>query len=164
MPISSTDIKVKLSGGAGNTDPLLSLGGVISTTDMPTGLFDRVTSDEAVTGDTEYRAVYITNTHATLTLTGAHVWLPINTTSADTDIQIGLGTSAINGTEQTIANENTAPVGVTFGLVATEGVALVIGDLAPGATKALWYKRTVNPGAAASNDSYTLRVKGDTLP
>ena len=42
------------------------------------------------------------------------IWIASNTPSADTTIEIALGSSAINGTEQTIANENTAPTGVTF--------------------------------------------------
>ena len=42
------------------------------------------------------------------------IWIASNTPSADTTIEIALGSSAVNGTEQTIANESTAPTGVTF--------------------------------------------------
>lgn len=164
MPIISTEIQYLLSGGAANADPNLSLGGIVSTTAVPSNYFDKVDSAQALSGETNYRCFYVKNTNATLTLTGARVWIALNTTSADTDINIGLGTSAINATEQTIANEATAPTSVVFSAAATEGASLLIGDLAPNQTKAVWLRRIVNANAAASNDTYTLRVKGDTLP
>ena len=51
MPIVSTDIKYRLSGGSSNTDPTASLGGVKSTTDASTNLLDTVSSAEAAAGD-----------------------------------------------------------------------------------------------------------------
>lgn len=166
MPIVAGDILVKLSGGASNAVPASSLGGVISSETMGAAihsLFDYVTGAEAVAGDTEYRCVYVKNTHATLTLYGAVVWISANTPSASTEVTIGLGTSAISATEQTVANEGTAPSGVSFSLAASEGAALVIGDLAAGATKALWVKRVVTAGAAAyASDTMELTIKGDT--
>lgn len=164
MAIVSTDIKYRLSGGASNTDPLLSLGGAASTTDAGAGIFDNVTSAEAQAGSVEYRAVYVRNNHGSLTLLGAKVWIQANTPSAETDVAIGLGTSAVSGTEQTVADETAAPSGVSFSSPGNEGAALSIGDLAPGAHKAVWIRRTVNAAAAATNDTFTLRVKGDTLP
>lgn len=165
MPIISTDIKYRLSGGASNSDPLLSIGGIASTTtDVPAGIFDDVTSVEAASGDTEYRCVYIKNTHGTLTALGTKIWIQTQTPSADTSVEIALGSSAVNGTETAVANENTAPSGPTFSSAANEGAALTIGDLAPGEHKAIWIKRIVGAAAAAANDSFTLRVKCDTNP
>lgn len=167
MPIVAADIKIRLSGGAANADPNASLGGAKSSTDVVDAtlhnLFDIVSSDEASAGDVEYRCIYVHNGHATLTLQNAKVWIQSNTPSADTSIDIGLGTSAVNGTEQTVANESTAPTGVTFSAPAVEGSALTIGDIPAGQHKAVWVKRTVNAGAAAyNNDNFVLRVKGDT--
>jgi hypothetical protein len=164
MPIVSTDIKYRLSGGASQSDPALSLGGVVSSVDAGSGIFDNVGSAEAAAGDIEYRCVYVKNNHGSLTLTSPKIWIQANTPSGDTNIEISLGTSAVNGTEQTIADENTAPSGTTFSAPANEGAALSLGDLAPGATKAVWIKRTVTAAAAAANDTFNLRVKGDTLP
>lgn len=101
MAIVSTDIQYRLSGGAANSDPALSLGGVKSST-AASNYFDDVSSAEASAGDTEYRCVYVHNAHATLTLIGAKVFIQTNTPSGDTDVAIGLGSSAINGTEQTV--------------------------------------------------------------
>lgn len=165
MPIITSEIKLQLSGGSANTDPTASLGGAASAT-AATGstLFDAVAGSEAATGDVEYRCIYVKNTNGSLTALSTQIYLPTNTPSSDTTVDIGLGTSAVSGTEQTVANENTAPTGVTFSAAATQGAALTIGDLAPGATKAVWLRRTVNAGAVAANDSFTVRVICDTNP
>jgi hypothetical protein len=166
MPIISTDIQYRLSGGAGNTDVNASLGGVKSSTNVGTGLhnlFDVVSSAEASSGDTEYRCVYVHNNHGTLTMQSAKIWIVTNTPSTDTSIEIALGSSAVNGTEQTVANENTAPTGVTFSAPSSEGASLSIGDIPAGQHKAVWIKRIVNAGAGAYNDdSATIRVRCDT--
>jgi hypothetical protein len=167
MPIVASDIKLYLSGGSGNTDPNAALGGARSTTEVTdstvANLFDNVNSDESTAGDTEYRCAYIRNTHGSLTLQSAKVWIQTNTPSSDTSAQIGLGTSAVNGTEQTVADESTAPSGVTFSNAANEGASLSIGDIPAGQHKALWFKRVVSASAGAYNtDSVTIRVKCDT--
>lgn len=166
MPIISTDIVYRLSGGASNTDVNASLGGAKSSTNVGTGLhnlFDVVGSAEAATGDTEYRCVYVHNNHGTLTMQSAKIWISSNTPSTDTSVEIALGSSAVNGTETSVANENTAPSGPTFSAPASEGAALSIGDIPAGQHKAVWIKRIVNAGAAAYNsDGATITVSCDT--
>lgn len=166
MAIISTDIVYRLSGGSGNADPDASLGGVKSSTAIGAGLhnlFDLVGSAESSAGDTEYRCFYVHNAHATLTMQNSVIWIQSNTTSTDTAIEIALGSSAVNGTEQTVADESTAPTAVTFSAPANQGAALSIGNIPPGEHKAIWVKRIVNVGAAAYNDdSATIRVQCDT--
>lgn len=164
MAIASTDIQYRLSGGAGNASPAASLGGAKSTTAAGTSIFDDVSSAEAVAGDTEYRCVYVHNAHASLTLVGAVAWVPTNTPSASTTVDVGVGTSAVNGTEQTVADENTAPSSVTFAAAATQGAGIALGDIPAGQSRAVWLRRTITAGAGAVNDSFTLRVTGDTAP
>lgn len=164
MPIISSDIKYKLSGGAANADPLLSLGGAISSVDAGASIFDDVASAEAAAGDTEYRCVYVKNTHATLTYLAAKIWIQTQTPSADTAIAIALGGEGLNGTAETVANENTAPVGESFSAPSNFAGGLTIGDLAPGAYFPVWVRRTVTAAAAVYADSFTLRVQGDTNP
>ena len=53
---------------------------------------------------------------------------------------------------------------LSFSAPTTYAGGLSIGDLAAGAHKAVWVRRTVNAGAAAYADSFTLRVQGDTNP
>ena len=164
MPITSTDIHYRLSGGASNTDPALSIGGVKSSTAAGATVFDDVASAEASAGDIEYRLVYIHNAHATLTLLGAKVWIQTNTPSANTDVAIGLGVGGLNATETAVANENTAPGSVTFSQPASFAAGLTLGDLAPGQHYGVWVRRTVTAGAAVAADNFTLRVQGDTNP
>lgn len=168
MPIIDTDIKLHLSGGSSNTDVNLSLGGVRSTTEVVTAtthnLFDKVSSTEATSGTTEYRCVYARNTHGSLTLDTARVFIATQTPSADTTVEIAVGSAAINGTEQTVGTETTAPTGVTFSAPSTYATGLALGNLATNEHKAIWIKRIVSPGAAAFNDSFILRVQGDTAP
>jgi len=164
MPIISTDIKYRLSGGASNTDPAAALGGAKSSNAAGSTIFDDVSSAEASAGDTEYRCVYVHNNHGTLTLQGAKVWIQTQTPSGDTSVDIGLGTSAVNATEQTVANENTAPSGVSFSAPSSFAGGLSIGDIPAGQHKAVWIRRTINAAAAAASDSFALRVQGDTNP
>ena len=63
-----------------------------------------------------------------------------------------------------IANDTTAPAGVTFSAPGSFAAGLLLGDMAPGAYYGVWERRNVNAGAASANDSYTLRAQGDTNP
>jgi hypothetical protein len=91
------------------------------------------------------------------------VWIGTNTPSAGTTIDIGLGSAAVNGTEQTVANEQTAPTSVTFSAPSTKAGGLSIGNLPAGQHKAIWLRRTVTAGAAAfDSDSVIIQAEGDT--
>lgn len=160
MPVTSADIKYRLSGGASNSSPIASLGGAKSSTAVTgASLFDSVGGAEAAAGDTEYRCIYVHNDSATQ-MANAVLWLTANTPSGSTDINIGLGTSAINGTEQTVGSENTAPTGVTFTISATKAAGLALGTIPPGQHRAVWLRRIVVGGApAAATDTANIRVE-----
>ncbi len=164
MPILTTDIIYRLSGGASNTDPAAALGGAKSSTSMPSGIFDDVSSAEASAGDIEYRCIYIHNNHGSLTLQAPKIFIQANTPSATTTVAIGLGTSVQGGTEQTVADEGTAPAGVSFSEPADFAAGIALGDIPPAGHRAVWIRRTITAGTAAANDSFTLRVTGDTNP
>jgi len=164
MPIISTDIKYKLSGGASNADPMLSIGGAKSSVVMPSGIFDDVASGEATSGDVEYRCLYVDNTHGTLSLQSAKAWIQAQTPSGDTDVAIGLAAAGLNAAETAVANENTAPAGVTFSAPSSFAGGLSLGTIPAGQYFGLWVRRTVNAAAAGASDSFTLRVQGDTNP
>lgn len=166
MAITAADLMFHLSGGASNSIAAASIGGARSSVEMAVGvngLFDVVTGAESASGDTEYRCIYVRNAHATLALMSAVVYISANTPDAHSQLEIGLGTSAINGTEQLLAGEGDTPAGVTFSLADGIGNALIIGDLPAGQHKALWLKRTINAAAPAlNNDGATFVVAGDT--
>lgn len=167
MPISSSDIKIRLSGGASNSDVNASLGGAKSSTELTNSsthnLFDLISSAEASAGDTEYRCVYIHNGHGSLTAKNCVVFISSNTPSASTTINIGLGSASVGSTEQTVADESTAPTSVSFSTAAGSGNSLSIGDIAAGSHKAIWIKRIVSAGmSATTGDAATIQINFDT--
>jgi hypothetical protein len=172
MPLSPSDIQFRLSGGASNTDPNASRGGAKSSQVIADGLnflFDNITGDQAATaapGYVDFRCIYIHNVGggSSLPLLSAVIWISQDTSSSQDEVDIGLGTSIIGGTEQgPLSTEETVPTGVTFSHPTTKGTGLTIGDIPSSSHKAVWIKRRVDSGAAAfNNNSFIIRVEGDT--
>lgn len=166
MAIVTGDIKFYLSGGAGNADPNASLGGLISSTEVSgtalNNIFDDVSGDESTPGDTEYRGIYVKNTHGSLTLQGAKLWLESEVGSG-ANIAIALAGEGLNGTMETIATESAAPVGESFTSPTTKGTGLSLGDIPFGQKYGFWLRRTVGAATPAqAADGVTPRVEGDT--
>ncbi len=142
-----------------------SLGGGISTTLVSTGIngfFDDVDYPEALAGSTAYRCMYIKNESLTDTYTAPEVYIATLTPSPSTYCELGLGSSGLNGTEQSIVSEEIAPVGVSF-VAPSDALPLVLGsDLGPGEYFPIWVKRVVEPEASgASNDYVVIGLRGD---
>ena len=169
MPIASSDIKYRLSGGASNSDPNASLGGAKSSTEVTdnvdNNLFDDVSGAEHSAGDVEYRCIYVHNGHGSLTLIDAVVWIQSDTSGADSDISIAVGTAAVNGTEQTIADESIAPTGVSWSDAAvSRATGLALGSIPAGQHKAVWIRRTISAGSTPqAADTCAIQAGGDTL-
>lgn len=137
------------------------LGGPISATVSGMAVFDDINPAEASEGSEEFRIEYVRNTHPTKTIYDAVLWLSSNTPSLDTAIEVGRGTSAINGVEQTLANEKTAPVGVTFVAASTKETGVYLGDLPPNAFVSVCYRRTTLAGAVKRDaDNSTRTIEG----
>lgn len=169
MSIVASDIKYRLSGGAANATPDASLGGAKSsvaiTDNTDNNLFDDVSGNEHTAGDVEYRCLYIHNGHGSLTLTSAVVWIQSDTSGADSDISIAVGTAAVGAMEQTIADESTGPSGVSWSDAATaRSSGLALGDIPAGSHKAVWIRRTISAGSTPqSADTAQIQAGGDTL-
>lgn len=144
-----------------------NLGGAILGTEVTDAtlenVFANITSAEAASGVVKYACLYIKNTNLSLTLTTVKQWIATQTASPTTSVKIGLGTAAVDATEQTIANELTAPAGVTFVTAVDEANHVAIADLANGSYKSFWLEWTVNAGSAAiAVDNAIVTTKGDT--
>jgi hypothetical protein len=139
----SAVLELRLTGGASNSDPNASLGGVASSNQLSgtamNNLFDNVSPTEAVNGDVEYRAVSIYNS-GDAAATGVEAYMSTETPSPKTQLDFG-----IEAGTQTIADESTAPSGVTFAHYAT-GSRLSIADIPAGSAVRLWIRRTVTAG------------------
>lgn len=131
-----------------------NIGGAIAaalTSGTLNNLWDDVSSGDAAGGDTEYRCVYIRNTHPSQTIT--NVFANINTDPSESDIAIGLGTAGLNGTETEVADEDTAPGGVSFG-----AGDVSIGNLSGTDHYGLWIRRTVTAGAGEANPDTNILI------
>ena len=174
MTVLASDIKLRYSVGTGTAGLTTagardtSLGKYVSTTDAAAAsgggtFFDDVQSAEASAGDTEYRCIFVYNSHATDSALNVQVSISGEVAGGgSTQIALdNIAAGAANGTSAlsaVVANENTAPTGV--GAFGTS--ALSIGTLAAGQAKAVWLKRTVAASTAAmTGDGFTLTVGGD---
>lgn len=172
LPIVGTDIEFRLSGGAANTTPITSLGGIMSTvagglitSGVANNLWDDVTGAQSAAGLTEHRAFYVKNNHATITWQSVIFWIDSLTSSADTEFDVALASEAVNtAIVQTLASEASVPTGVTFTRPTTKAGGLSIGNIPATQFKGLWIRRTVNAGAAAAADTGSIRCEGDTGP
>jgi hypothetical protein len=167
MPITATDIQFRLSGGAGNSNVNLSIGGAKSTTQLTDNtlhnLFDQISGAERAAGDIEYRCLYVHNAHASLTWESVKTWIGTNTPDTESTIDIGLDPAGVNGTAATPADESTAPAGVTFTAPASFAAGLTIGNVPFSQHQAIWVRRTITASSTPfDNDSVVLQVQGDT--
>lgn len=176
MAIAASDIKYRLTittGVAGvaaaQPDPNASLGKYASTTDIVdatvNNLFDNVSGDENLASTIDYRAFAVLNTHATLALQSPKVWIAAEVASG-ASVAIGLdpvgvaAATAILGA--TIANEATAPAGVTFSAPTTKGAGLAPASVPAGSGFIVWVRRTAANTTPVDLDGATFQVEGDT--
>lgn len=178
MAITATDILFKFSVVAANGDSTAgtaagSLGDQISTTAITDAtlqnLFDKVSGDDNAGSVVDYRCMFVHNAHATLAWEAPKVWIQSETASgASVDIgldPIGVTVKGLAGSPQaaTIANENTAPAGVTFSHPTTKaGTTLVVADVPAGSVFAVWIKRMPANTGAVDVDGAIIKCEGDT--
>jgi hypothetical protein len=178
MPIVATDIVFRLSttaGAAGDTtaqaNPNNSLGKYVSTTAWASGtnsLFDDISGAENAASTVDYRCIFVLNNHASLTLQNAVVYVSAEvaggaSVAIATDNIAASAKGSATAQAATIANETTAPTGVSaFSTPTTSGTGLALGSLTPGQVKGVWIRRTAANTAAVNGDGFTLAVSGDT--
>lgn len=163
MAITSSHIKFYLSGGANNTEVNDSLGGAISSTEVADdqlhNLFDKTLGTESTAGDTEYRCIYVKNTHGSLELELAKIWISTNTSSPANVITIARDVIGKDGIAEDVTagsgtnDENEAPSnsGTTFsnptsysGGLSLDGIAVGTAVLTSQAVSSI----TINDGGS----------------
>lgn len=168
-----SDIKFYLSGGASNSDPALSVGGAISSTEVSATALNNVwpdiTAEDMSDGFLDYRCIYVKNTSAE-TLSDAVIWISENSRSTDTTFSIGLDRAGMNASAQVVTSPvgwsgTGAPYDVIFSQAGTSRVGLQLGDLGPGDYYPLWLKRKVDDDAIilvdlSGSDPITISVTG----
>lgn len=163
MPIVMGDLKLYLTGGASNSDPLVSLGGISSSTQLIDAtlqnLFGNVTPAEGLAGSVKYRALTFKNTSAFIAY-AATLFVALETTSTDTTVSLAYDST---GT-QSIVNEDTAPIGLTFTTPLSLSGGILLGDVSPAGVARIWLKRTVTASAVLAADSGTITISVGNSP
>lgn len=158
-------LKYRYTGGASNGDPDASLGGVMSSVEMAdpalNNLFDNAPPEETESGVTDYRAIDVYN-EGDADAKSVSMFMKNETASVDSqlDFGIGAGGAAHDGSDQldAIANEETAPDGVTFDHY-TDASRISLPDISVGMAVRMWVRRTISVGATNNNnDLGTLAV------
>jgi hypothetical protein len=143
------------------------LGGAISVTreelsnNVPNAFWTPISTAMALSGNTRYRCFYFYNSHDSIYATNPIVYISQQTASPADEVSIALGSSGINGTEQTIGNETTAPTGVNFvaGTTRTTGI-VVNAAIPPLGWFAIWLADTIKPNAESfAYNNYKVRIE-----
>lgn len=171
MAILETDINYRLSGGIGNTNPNLSLGGIMSTveggiviSDSDNNDMDNITSSEAANGIVIYHGYFWSNeiVSAPLTFHDPVFWIESQTSSGNTDVSIAIADEAKNAPIQVLANEETAPSGPSFTTPGNKAAGIAIGSLDQNDFRGTWIRYEVDSSTSAEADQYTIKAEGDT--
>ena len=193
MAITASDLVKYLTGatadGGTQADPNASLGNYRSSTEVVNNttenLFDNVAGNESQSGDTEYRCICIKNTHASLELQNARIYLSESDIGSGNSVAFAVETPATgaetNGNAQSIADESTAPTvnttdhnGTGSGISGwstaasySAGVPVSQGahdaNLGVGEIVFVWIRRTIGAGAtSATGVDFTIRIQGNT--
>lgn len=160
MVVQPSEVQFRLSGGAANQNPFGSLGGVKSSEqmkdDMIDAFFDPISVTQRTSGHTDYLCFYIHNASGASQMSNCKIWFTV----VPSFISMGKGTSAVNGLEQTIANDVTPPAGINFTQPLSEGSAIVIGNIPFGQHQAIWLRRII-PAGVLPTASVLVRFKAE---
>lgn len=92
-----------------------NLGGVISASkseisnNIPGAFWSNISSTRAASGGTRYHCFYFYNSHDSIYAQNPIVYISQTTSSPSDEVSIALGAAGINGTEQSVLDEFTAP-------------------------------------------------------
>lgn len=113
-------------------------------------IFDDVSNDERVAGDTEYRKIFIRNENAD-TWQAVKAWIAAFTPATNDEISVKLGTDAGVQSVEGVAAGYVSPSSKVHADV------LSIGDLAQNAYQAIWIRRIVDVGGAGyTGNTFTI--------
>jgi hypothetical protein len=115
-----------------------------------------VSNAQRAAGVTTYRAAMLTNENEDDTVQAIKLWFPASTTQAT--YSIATEDPSTSGSIQTIADENTAPTGVSWVTPTSEATALEIASLAAGDSIGIWIRRVFPVGTVAAREDVQLAM------
>jgi hypothetical protein len=145
--------------------PTASTSNTVTIANLDEKMFANVSKDDSYTGKSVYHCFGIKNT-GTDAKKDVTIWIASNTPGQDTiSIAVGAGAAGdgvTTGIDTAVANENTAPVGLTFTAPTTQATGLSIGDLSGSAgsthTRCFWIKQLVPAGVDQEYLNNTFRI------
>jgi len=169
------NIILRLSTGSTSSStsngPNNSLGGKMGTDDAAkilttntefNNLWDDISKLENSNNTTDYRCIFVHND--TTTPNNSFLLGKLYFSGSPKAVfQAGIGAGGVkNSDDIVIANETTAPTGVTFADHNDEASALALPTLEPNDYIAIWLKRTANniPGSGVINDLISINISG----
>jgi hypothetical protein len=162
MVVLEEQVQFRLSGGANNNNPFVSLGGVVSATqikdDALDAFVDQISITQQQTGHTDYYCFYVFNGSSTSQMSDTKIWFTV----LPSFMSMGLGSAPVGGTEQVINQDTTPPASVTFSQPTTQSTALSIGNIPPSSYKSVWVRRII-PAGVMPTSSVLVRIKIDAL-
>jgi hypothetical protein len=177
MSVESEDILFKLAtddgpGDTNSSSPNASLGGFLSTTELVNNsvhnLFAEISGNENLNELVKYRCLFVQNDHPEETFFNIRVFIS-DQEEEGAEVHIGLDPTAATDPDSAtaqaveIANEDTAPAGVSFSQPEDYDSGLNLGDLEAGQVRAIWFRRTARNTPAFVDDNVTFRVQGESL-
>lgn len=150
-PTKATDLKLYLSGGSTNENPILSLGGNISTKEFLGAtaheILDLVSLSEMQQGMTDYHMLYLKNTNALYSFNNIRMFVLQNTINPYDSILLGWAAGGKNYTEYPILTDTVVPPNVIFSAADTSTTGLGLPALGPNEKIGVWIKRILNQGS-----------------
>jgi len=166
----AASLQFRLTGGATNSDPDASLGGVMSSTEISedpmNNLFDNVSPAEGKSGDVEHRGIDVYNA-GDEDATEVAIYMSDETSSPDTQLDMGqdsIGAHDSDWNGPSIADEGDTPSDSQGGNISfdhyTSSNKLSLPDIPSGKAVRVWLKRVVQANAGnTSNDQGTITVE-----
>ena len=125
--------------------------------------FKNLTKAESLTGIIKYHCFAVKNIHASMSMISVLAWIAANTPGQD-NVTIGIDPLAAGDGATTspavIANENTAPAGVTFvnPTTITHADVLAFGTLTFGQVRFFWLRQQVPANVSVATTADTLNL------
>jgi hypothetical protein len=161
--ISDASFLTYYSGGAGNSDPALSIGGARGGTmlDGLDELFGPILGTVAQAGGEFYRVVYVRNTHSVSTAAAMKLFIEQQFSHPGLHLAVAVPSVGANVAVPALASGTTAPSGVTW-ITATDAASGAdFGDLGPAAYRGVYVRLTVDAGTGPTSEAdASIAVEG----
>ena len=164
MGFNISNIKMYYSGAASasgiQTNIENSLGGYISSSEIPNASFNNLFTDisgtDTISGTTIYKALFVKNTDVSMWNNGK-IFIYSMVGSSYEDIYFG-AESHVGGYIQTISDKYTSPTGVSWYNPDDIESGISIGDITPQNFFGFWIKKVIIPSSGTGEKIHSITI------